>query len=92
MEECERTMKRRRRGVVVDPSALSRKQARRKAEEKLKTVALQRDPERLNGSLNVSSPHPPSFQRFLPSLRGEEGRGYFYEVRVFLGWNKSGSR
>lgn len=85
-------MKRRRRGVVVDPSALSRKQARRKAEEKLKTVALQRDPERLNGSLNVSSPHPPSFQRFLPSLRGEEGRGYFYEVRVFLGWNKSGSR
>lgn len=64
-------MKRRRRGVVVDPSALSRKQARRKAEEKLKTVALQRDPERLNGSLNVSSPHPPSFQRFLPSLRGE---------------------
>ena len=85
MEECERTMKRRRRGVVVDPSALSRKQARRKAEEKLKTVALQRDPERLNGSLNVSSPHPPSFQRFLPSLRGEEGRGYFYEVRVFPG-------
>lgn len=49
-----RTMKRRRRGEV-DASALSRKQARRKAEEKLKKPALQRNPERLNGSLNVSS-------------------------------------
>ena len=64
-------MKRRRRGVVVDPSALSRKQARRKAEEKLKTVALQRDPERLNGSLNVSSPHRSNVSSFRCVGRGE---------------------
>ena len=65
-------MKRRRRGVVVDPSALSRKQARRKAEEKLKTVALQRDPERLNGSLNVSSPHRSNVSSF-PFVGRREG-------------------
>lgn len=76
-------MKRRRRGVVVDPSALSRKQARRKAEEKLKTVALQRDPERLNGSLNVSSPHPNVLT--FPPFVAWGWRGYFYEVRVFPG-------
>lgn len=68
--------------MVVDPSALSRKQARRKAEEKLKTVALQRDPERLNGSLNVSSPHRSNVSSF-PFVG--RGRGYFYEVRVFPG-------
>lgn len=82
-------MKRRRKGVVVDPSALSRKQARRKAEEKLKTVALQWDPERLNGSLNVSSPHRSNVSSFPFVGRG----GLLLRSESFpRRRNKSGSR